>query len=359
MGHEVFISHACKDKRIADSICEELESSGVKCWIAPRDIPVGEDWMKSVRKAIERSPLFVLVLSENANAAPHLEREIANAFFTGRKIVPFRVSNAIPSRGFLSYLSDSHCFDSLGQSAEPDVKGLAARIKELLDALGPTSRYNVSSLGLMRNGTTLNTSNLGNGDSRRVAFQLPRVVKRSVVLASILVAGGLVWWIAAQETDRKSDEDYLRTAHDGEVNPASPPTKKGVSQSAQSYAFSRFGLWVPAGTSPTPHAALPPTKALSPSPEAQTAAANSPPPSNLDLNGGGEQEDLSAQQVADAKSLSDDATQNASHREVHRRKLRARSERRRTQEVSFASVKGWVKAFFHEGVARLKEPFNR
>jgi hypothetical protein len=353
MGHEVFISHACKDKRIADAICKELELSGVRCWIAPRDIPVGEDWMRSVRKAIECSPLFVLVLSENANAAPHLEREIANAFFTGRKILPFRVSNAIPSRGFLFYLSDTQCVDSIGESEEPDVKGLAVRVKDLLGPRRPSSNSNGSSPGSMRNRTTLQNTNLRNGGPRNVAFQLPRIVKRSVILASILAAGGLVWWIAAQDTDRKSDGEYLQAAHEGESNPASPPVKKVVPQPAQSYAFSRFGLWVPAGTSPTPLASLPPAKALSPSPGAQTPSANSPLLSNLDQNGGAEQEDLSAQEIADAKFLSDGA-QNAAHREGHRRRLRARSERRRSEEISFAYVKGWVKAFFREGVSRLR-----
>jgi hypothetical protein len=47
MEHDVFISHAHKDKPIADAICEKLESARVKCWIAARDISAGEDWEKS------------------------------------------------------------------------------------------------------------------------------------------------------------------------------------------------------------------------------------------------------------------------------------------------------------------------
>jgi hypothetical protein len=38
MVHDVFISHAHKDKEIADALCEKLESAGVRCWIAGRDI---------------------------------------------------------------------------------------------------------------------------------------------------------------------------------------------------------------------------------------------------------------------------------------------------------------------------------
>jgi hypothetical protein len=55
---------------------KSLESAQVKCWITERDISAGEDWTEATRNAIASSRLMVLVLSENANAAPHLEREI-------------------------------------------------------------------------------------------------------------------------------------------------------------------------------------------------------------------------------------------------------------------------------------------
>ena len=40
----VFISHSSKGQATADAICSHLESAGIKCWIAPRDIAVGSDW---------------------------------------------------------------------------------------------------------------------------------------------------------------------------------------------------------------------------------------------------------------------------------------------------------------------------
>ena len=350
MGHEVYISHAYKDKSIADAICNGLESSGVKCWIAPRDIPVGEDWVKAVRRAIESASLFVLVLSENANAAPHVEREIANAFYTGRKIVPIRVSKAIPSRGFLFYLSDSQCFDSIGDSDEPDVKEVVERIKGLLGSLGLSSGNNVSSASLTRR-KTLNNSDLRNTGSQNAAFALPIVLRRSAVLGSIVVAGGLVWWIAAPGADRMFDADYLRSAHDGQSGPLSPK-KKEEPQPSQSYAFSRFGLWVPSTTSPTPRAHAPAANVHSPSLEAQTADANSPRSSNLDQSESSGRQNFSAEEDPDAKLLSDNAAQTASHREGHRR----RRHRRATAEVMpFARVK----AFFQEGLSRLKKRLNR
>jgi len=72
----------------------------VGCWIAPRNVAAGEDWTKAIRNAIVASRVTVLVFSENANAAAHIdrEREIANAFYTGRIIIPFRLTKALPRR---------------------------------------------------------------------------------------------------------------------------------------------------------------------------------------------------------------------------------------------------------------------
>ena len=42
MAHDVFISHSSKDKPIADAICANLEGTGIRCWIAPRDIAPSE-----------------------------------------------------------------------------------------------------------------------------------------------------------------------------------------------------------------------------------------------------------------------------------------------------------------------------
>jgi hypothetical protein len=41
MPSMVFISHSSNDRATADAICAHLESAGIKCWIAPRDIEPG------------------------------------------------------------------------------------------------------------------------------------------------------------------------------------------------------------------------------------------------------------------------------------------------------------------------------
>ena len=41
MAHDVFVSYASGDKTVADSVCATLESHGVRCWMAPRDVLAG------------------------------------------------------------------------------------------------------------------------------------------------------------------------------------------------------------------------------------------------------------------------------------------------------------------------------
>jgi hypothetical protein len=132
MAHDVYISHAHKDRSIADAICERLESTRVRCWLAERDISAGEDWTEATRNAIGSSRVMVLVLSENTNAAPHIEREIAHAFYTKRIIIPFRLTNTPPRRDFLFYLSNVRWFDACSPPAEQHLEALTASINDMV-----------------------------------------------------------------------------------------------------------------------------------------------------------------------------------------------------------------------------------
>jgi TIR domain len=68
MPHDVFISHSSKDKLTADAVCDRLESAGIRCWIAPRDIIPGEGWSEAILRGIGACRVMVLVSSENATS---------------------------------------------------------------------------------------------------------------------------------------------------------------------------------------------------------------------------------------------------------------------------------------------------
>ena len=87
---------------------------------------------------------MLLLLSENANAALHIQREIAHAFYTKRIIIPLRLTNALPRRDFLFYLGNVRWFDAFSAPAEEHLEALTASINGLVpgrtvprDAMSP------------------------------------------------------------------------------------------------------------------------------------------------------------------------------------------------------------------------------
>jgi hypothetical protein len=88
MPATVFISHSSNDRPTADAICAHLESAGIKCWIAPRDIEPGAAWTKGIMQGLEACRVLILVFSEHANDSDHVEREVAKAFSSGLAVIP-------------------------------------------------------------------------------------------------------------------------------------------------------------------------------------------------------------------------------------------------------------------------------
>jgi hypothetical protein len=206
MAHDVFISHAHKDKKIADAICQKLESAEMRCWIAPRDISAGEDWTEATRNAIGSSRVMVLVFSENANAAPHIEREIAHAFYTGRIIIPFRLAETLPRRDFLFYLGDVRWFDAFGPAPEQHLEALTARIKGL--PLGPAVTSSaLPSRSANKRTAALNSLNSWKGELRTSNYRTQQIFKRVAIAASVFAGVGLLWLASRQTKHGVSPEE--------------------------------------------------------------------------------------------------------------------------------------------------------
>lgn len=94
MGHDVFISYSSKNSTTAQAICHELEDNGVRCWIAPRNIPVGSKYASVITQAIKECKAVVLVFSEQSAISPWVESEINIAFSNRKPIVPYKIDAA-------------------------------------------------------------------------------------------------------------------------------------------------------------------------------------------------------------------------------------------------------------------------
>ena len=132
MAHDVFISYSSKDKPTADATCAILESKGIRCWIAPRDILPSADWGEAIVDAIGGARVFVLVFSSNANASPQIKREVERAINRGIPVVPFRIENVLPTKSLEYFLSTPHWLDAFSPPLEQHLNYLATVVSSVL-----------------------------------------------------------------------------------------------------------------------------------------------------------------------------------------------------------------------------------
>ncbi len=132
MAHDAFISYSSKDKPTADAVCATLESRGIRCWIAPRDVLPGEEYAASIINAIHASRILVLVFSSGANQSPQVLREVERGVSRGLPILPLRIENVSPSASMEYYISSQHWLDALTEPMERHLVLLADTVKLLL-----------------------------------------------------------------------------------------------------------------------------------------------------------------------------------------------------------------------------------
>ena len=140
MEFDAFISYSSKDKTAADAACAVLERTGVRCWIAPRDIRPGVEYGAAIIDAIERCRVMVLIFSSNANESRQIHREIERVVSKGIPIVPVRIEDVVPTKSMEYFLGAIHWLDALTPPLEGHLHKLAETAKAILqvDAAGRT-----------------------------------------------------------------------------------------------------------------------------------------------------------------------------------------------------------------------------
>jgi hypothetical protein len=233
MKDAIYVSHAYEDKSIADAIYGKLESAHLKCWKATRGTAALEDWREPGRKAIASSRVIVVVLSENANAAPHLEREIALAISLRRILVPFRLAETTPLPEIRFYLSKVPWLNASNPPAEEHLEALTDRITKLMSG----------SIGTGKKTASFSLTNSRFNDSKGSDNRILRILKWAS-LATFLCAGMLFLWLVLRQT-----KEWASLA---ENRRRLPQAVGDASVSNQASVFTRFGLWQGANSSPTP-----------------------------------------------------------------------------------------------------------
>lgn len=113
---DVFISYASEDQDWADNVRSTLEDSGIRCWIASRDVPIGSNWAEEILKGIDAAKAMVLVFSTAANKSKHVKREVNRAVEMNISIFALRVED-VRAEGAVAYAIDSEQW--VNQTAPP------------------------------------------------------------------------------------------------------------------------------------------------------------------------------------------------------------------------------------------------
>jgi formylglycine-generating enzyme required for sulfatase activity len=132
MNFDTFISYAHQDKATADAACAKLEAEGIRCWIAPRDVPPGAEWAEAIVDAIDGCRAMVLIFSSSTNASRQIRREVQQAFDGEKPVVPFRIENVVPERSLRYYMGSVHWLDALTPPLEQHLEKLAASVQALV-----------------------------------------------------------------------------------------------------------------------------------------------------------------------------------------------------------------------------------
>lgn len=128
---DVFVSYAAQDGEVAGAVCAGMEAKGIRCWIAPRDVGVG-DWAAAIEEAVGRCRVMVVVWSERSNQSRAVMSEVARALSKRVVIIPFRVEKFEPSNSFRYLFSTAQWFEAHTPPLGAHIDGLASAVLELL-----------------------------------------------------------------------------------------------------------------------------------------------------------------------------------------------------------------------------------
>lgn len=128
-GH-IFISYSSKEAAVAAKVCDYLEASGIRCWIAPRNIDAGGNYASQIVSAIKTCEILVVLASENTNASGHVSNEVSIAFDNRKVIIPFKLQDFNFTDEYLYFLGRKHWIE-----AYEDLPGAMRTLKETILSL--------------------------------------------------------------------------------------------------------------------------------------------------------------------------------------------------------------------------------
>ena len=98
--YSCFISYSSKDDAFAKRLHADLQNTGVRCWFAPHDLPIGAKTWDTIDAAIKVRDKVLLILSKSAIDSDWVENEVSKAFAEERRrkqvvLFPVRIDQTV------------------------------------------------------------------------------------------------------------------------------------------------------------------------------------------------------------------------------------------------------------------------
>lgn len=120
--YDFFISYSSKDNEIAFKIVNALESAGLRCWIAPRNIPYGTPYARAIMEGIDECEKFIVLITRNSIESEDVLNEVDNAHSLKKTLIPIRLTDVSLSRELNYYLSRSQWLTITSNNPEEILK---------------------------------------------------------------------------------------------------------------------------------------------------------------------------------------------------------------------------------------------
>ncbi len=118
---DVFLSYSRRNSAFVTRLADSLAARGKDVWVDVQGIADAEVFSEAIRRAIESSEAFLLVITPESVASPYCRQEVEYANELGKRIVPLRrapvAEDALPApvreRNWIPFEDDEHFQQSL------------------------------------------------------------------------------------------------------------------------------------------------------------------------------------------------------------------------------------------------------
>jgi TIR domain-containing protein/pentapeptide repeat protein len=98
--YSCFISYSSRDEALAQRLHADLQDKGVRCWFAPEDLKIGDEFRSRIDESIQVYDRLLLILSEHSVKSRWVQKEVETAFEREGKenrtiLFPIRIDEAV------------------------------------------------------------------------------------------------------------------------------------------------------------------------------------------------------------------------------------------------------------------------